>query len=106
MLIKLNEHVLEFLIDKAKLRSECYPNPVPMDCPESIEVFDELDSLLIEELVPIYAIFLLGNNGTNSKSEAIQKATEAGYTSVELMAFEPKLHDILTKGFETWQNVN
>lgn len=76
-------------------RREIYPGIIPMDCLESIEIFDELDSLELEELIAIYTVYLLGSGNKNCLSDAIGEARETGYEAVKLIAFEPQLHDCL-----------
>jgi len=98
MKTKYNESVLEFLIEKAIDRSKSYPTVFPMDCEENVLVFDQLDYLTEEELEPIHVIFLLGSELDISFTEALEKAKQIGFSAVEIIAFEPRLNEILQKG--------
>jgi len=101
--MNLNPNVLAFIIEKAKSRESVYGKFFPKDCQESIEIFDELDSLLEEELQPIVVIFLLGKRKYTSRAEAEIHAKVTVSNAVEAIAFDPDLPSTLSDGYNIWQ---
>jgi hypothetical protein len=98
MIIKYNEHILDYLIKKSFERNAKYPNAFPMDSEENRIIYDELDSLTMEELMPIHAIFLLGSESNLTIEGALEDARRSGFKAVESMAFNPHLDKILSRG--------
>jgi hypothetical protein len=69
-----------------------------MDCKESVEIFDELDSLDADEFAMIYAMYLIGKGEESDWNRALPRAQNAGFAPLELMAFDENLHLVLSLG--------
>ena len=85
-------HIVDFLISKSFSRAAVHAAPIPRDCAESVQIFDELDSLSAEEFAIIYATYLIGTNEEREWEHAHRRALASGFESLELMVFDEKLH--------------
>lgn len=93
--IALNSAVLDFIIKQATRRWEDGYSPDNRSSRASVAVFDELDSLPLEELIPICALFQLGAGHAESTQEAMSQAEVIGLSAVEVLWREPQLHRLL-----------
>jgi hypothetical protein len=94
--------LLDFVIEKSLSRERRYATPAPTDCEESIEIFDELDSLPADELAIIFALYLVGTGEEDDRESALQRARCAGFDPLDAMAFDQKLHLVLSAGRQMW----
>ena len=95
-------NLLDFLIEKSLSRERRYAGLAPTDCEESIEIFDELDSLPAEEFATILALYLVGKGEADDRERALQGARNAGFAPLDLMVYDQKLHLALSVGRQMW----
>lgn len=98
-----NNAVLGFLIAKAHARAGKFDGvPFPL-CEESVAIFDELDSLDADEFAEVYKVYLIGSGMQPDIRQAHQSALAAKFVPLEVMANDPNLHVVLSRGVERWQ---
>ena len=100
--MSLNPHVLEFIIDKANARYDKFGKDFRNDCTESIDIFDELDSLVESELQSVTAVFLLGSEKSSNNIQAMCEAQKIGFKAVEIITHDSDLHHVLSNGYKLW----
>jgi hypothetical protein len=95
-----DDAVIEFLISHSRSRAEGGVADESMSCADGVAIFDELDSLTVEEFVRIYTIYLLGADAACAIGVAEQLASSAGLTPLDEVARDADLHAKLARGKE------
>ncbi len=103
MTVAYDDAVIEFLISQSRARAGKNFADAPLACSEGVEIFEELDSLDVEEFARIYTIYLLGADSTCAPDRAKQLASVAGFTPLEDVARDVDLHSKLAVGKERWR---
>ena len=96
-----DDAVIDFLIAQSQSRAKNHSGVSSSVIAEDVAIFDELDSLSVEEFARIYTIYLLGADATCTLGNAEQVAmTEI--LPLEDLASDGKLHARLALGRERW----